>query len=84
MKNLCEIAELGIWFQEWDIFLLNLTMHLEKAAVAIAAAFHDEKLFNAARYYEEREEEMESLVLLFLNSWRAVGAGGVMYGGVRG
>ncbi|EJW88568.1 hypothetical protein WUBG_00523 [Wuchereria bancrofti] len=27
---------------------------------------------------------MESLVLLFLNSWRAVGAGGVMYGGVRG
>lgn len=27
---------------------------------------------------------MEDLVLLFLNSWRVVGASGVVYGGVRG
>ncbi|VBB29561.1 unnamed protein product [Acanthocheilonema viteae] len=31
--------------REWDTFLLNLTIYLEKQAVAIAAAFHDEKLF---------------------------------------
>ncbi|VDN01523.1 unnamed protein product [Thelazia callipaeda] len=45
-KNLCSLAELGIWCQEWDTFLLNLTFYLEKSAIALPISLHDKKLFN--------------------------------------